>query len=299
MYTIKQASVKTGIPVELLRAWERRYAVVTPQRSESGYRLYDDDAIVALIRMRTLVGQGWTPANAARSITGGGEPAPVSAHPEAGTGTSAHSDDPVALTARFLAAAESLDVAAVETVLDHGFAQGTFETVVDSWLMPTLRALGDAWAEGRVDVSGEHVASHAVMRRLSAAFSAAGSGTSRGPRVIVGLPQGSHHELGALAFATALRRRGVAVVYVGADLPTHSWQRAVAAFPTRAVVVGVPTADDRRSAAETARGLISGRRPVLVAAGGRHNRDLAPGVVALPQAIADAAVELDRVLDAA
>ena len=42
MYTVKHAAELTGIPAATLRMWERRYAVVTPVRSESGYRLYDD-----------------------------------------------------------------------------------------------------------------------------------------------------------------------------------------------------------------------------------------------------------------
>ena len=51
--------------------------------------------------------------------------------------------------------------------------------MVDSWLFPTLRQLGEGWVRGEIDVAGEHAASHAVHRRLSAAFDAAGS-RSRG-----------------------------------------------------------------------------------------------------------------------
>jgi MerR family transcriptional regulator, light-induced transcriptional regulator len=53
--------------------------------------------------------------------------------------------------------------------------------------MPTLVALGEGSARGEIDIAGEHVASHAVLRRLSAAFEAAGS-PSRGRKVVVGLP---------------------------------------------------------------------------------------------------------------
>ena len=42
MYTIKQAAARSGLSVPTVRAWERRYGVVHPERTASGYRLYDD-----------------------------------------------------------------------------------------------------------------------------------------------------------------------------------------------------------------------------------------------------------------
>ena len=84
--------------------------------------------------------------------------------------------------------------------------------------MPALGALGAAWRDGSVTVAGEHFVSGAVTRRLAASFDAAGR-SATGPCVVVGLARGSRHELGVLAFATALRRAGLDVVYVGGDLP--------------------------------------------------------------------------------
>ena len=65
MYTIKRAAELTGIPVATLRAWERRYAVVRPERSSGGYRLYDDRALADLVLMQALVDQGWSAGQAA------------------------------------------------------------------------------------------------------------------------------------------------------------------------------------------------------------------------------------------
>lgn len=311
MFTIKQAAQRTGVPEASLRAWERRYGVVTPRRSESGYRMYDDQALATISDMRRLVDEGWSPAAAAakiaelQGVTRRPDPSadssyatgPVRQSRQAGTAVAAASalgaaDEAAELTEAFLEAAAVVDPTGVESVLDRAFALGSFETVTDGWLLPTLRALGDAWADGWVDVAGEHAAAHAVMRRLSHSFAAAAS-VARGPRVVVALPPGSLHELGALAFATAARRRGLAVVYLGADLPVASWVRAVHAFPTRAAVIAVPTADDRDAAARTAAALQKGRPDIVVAAGGRYCDDLGSGVVALPQPITEASAAVD------
>ena len=68
MYTIKEAALRTGVSVALLRAWERRYAIVEPTRTSAGYRLYDDAAIGRLRAMRALVNAGWSPRQAAENV---------------------------------------------------------------------------------------------------------------------------------------------------------------------------------------------------------------------------------------
>ena len=65
MYSIKQASIRSGVSVPLIRAWERRYGVVSPQRTPSGYRLYDDEAVATLIRVRELTDEAGVPAKPA------------------------------------------------------------------------------------------------------------------------------------------------------------------------------------------------------------------------------------------
>jgi methylmalonyl-CoA mutase cobalamin-binding subunit len=196
-------------------------------------------------------------------------------------------------TQLFLSSAGRLDALGIEQSLDGGFALGSFEHVVDAWLFPALRDLGEGWARGDIDVAGEHAASNAVHRRLSAAFDAAGS-RSRGPSVVVGLPPGSQHDLGALAFATALRRRGLDVLYLGADVPVESWRTAVHSRRARAAVLSVPTEHDRAAAVAVAEGLL-GRTPApSVYAGGSAAADLASGVRSLATSIQTAAQEVDE-----
>ena len=149
--------------------------------------------------------------------------------------------------------------------------------MVDSWLFPTLEALGEGWVRGEIDIAGEHAASHAVHRRLSAAYDAAGS-RSRGPAVVVGLPSGSQHALGALAFATAIRRRGIDVLYLGADVPVSSWETAVRSRGASAAVVSVATPEDRPAAIAVAERLLSQDPAPTVCAGGASAADLAGGV---------------------
>ncbi len=265
MYTIKQAAARAGLTVPVLRAWERRYGIVSPARTPSGYRLYDDAAIARVSAMRRLVETGMAPSAAAAAIESG-----RSAPPEPATNPTTGGDAPISsLSERFVAAAEVMDVSEVEAVLDAVFATGSFEHAVDRYLLPALEALGDAWAEGRVDVAGEHAASHAVLRRLSAAYQAAGRPTHGPGAILVGLPPGARHELGGLAFATAARRAGLPVLYLGADLPIRDWLGAAARTRARAAVIGVVTASDRAPAERVATELLAADPQLVVAYGGR------------------------------
>lgn len=289
MYTIREAADRAGISSDLLRAWERRYRIVTPQRTRSGYRLYDDAAIARIRAMRTLVDEGWTPSVAAESLRGladGELPAPA-VRP---------SDTPAVelvdhMVERFVTAAAAMDGAGIGRFLDEIGARGSFEFVVDRYVFPALHALGDAWERGAVSVAGEHAASAAVGRWLAAAYEAAGSPSAEPRPVLIGLPPGARHELGALAFATTARRGGIAVAYLGADLPAADWVAAARTTGARAAVMAVPTADDVPSARRVAGALGRADPNLPVFFGGAGSVTMRRSSV-LPEHLADAASEL-------
>jgi methanogenic corrinoid protein MtbC1 len=260
MYTIKQTAARTGLNVPTIRAWERRYGVVHPARTAAGYRLYDDTAIARLTAMRRLVDdEGWRPSQASQEVLAAGDDlallgaigrpqvpdVPVSTN---GADPSAESID------AFLEATTQLDVPAIEDILDGTFANQRYERAMDDVVFPALRGVGERWSTGEVDVAAEHAASETVRRRLAGLYEAAGRPVA-GPLVVVGLPPGSRHELGALGFAVAARRAGIDVLYLGADVPLESWLRTVRETGAPVVVLGVVTEADVDSASIVAEGL--------------------------------------------
>ena len=291
MYTISEAADRAGVTVDVLRAWERRYRIVEPRRTSGGYRLYDEAAIGRVRAMRHLVDDGWTPSAAAESLrdvadadlpdTAPGQRKSSTAAPEA--------DD---LTDRFVRAAAEMDPAAIRAVLDEMGARASFEPMVDRYLFPALRALGDAWQAGTVSVAAEHAASAAVERWIGAAYDAAGTNRTQTQPILVGLPPGARHELAAIAFATAARRAGLSVQYIGADLPAADWIRAARATNARAVVIGVPTAADAPAARAVVTSVRRAVPDVLVALGGDGARAIRRHL-ALPELLPEAVRELE------
>jgi methylmalonyl-CoA mutase cobalamin-binding subunit len=93
---------------------------------------------------------------------------------------------------------------------------------------------------------------------------------------VVALPPGAHHQLAALAFATAARRAGMRVAYLGADVPVDSWVTAVQETRAQAAVVGAVMLRDADAAEQVVRALASRAPDVLRVIGGRY-ADAVPG----------------------
>ncbi len=292
MYNIKEAATRTGVTVPVLRAWERRYGIVEPARTPGGYRLYDDSAIQRVRTMRRLVEDGWSPSSAAAAIMAGQVPPDATDKPPPEDSRAPTALDRGQFDERLVDAAAAMDGRAVEEVLDEMFATASFERVTEDHLVPALRALGAAWGDGRVSVAGEHLASNAVHRRLAAAFQAAGRlGAGERP-VLVGMPPGARHELGAMMFAVAARRASLPVLYLGADLPIDDWLTAAEATHAPAAVIGAPTPADAPAAIAVADSLRRVRPGILVALGGS-------GIVGLDGSTSDGGLRLPQGIESA
>src|SRR5262249_19319594 len=106
----------------------------------------------------------------------------------------------------------------------------------------------------------------------------------------VGLPPGARHELGALAFAAAIRRRGVGVLYLGADVSVDGWLEAVTRTKARAAVIGVGAMAHRGAAAAVARTLAEAGVPLVAVGGHASTPDLdGTATMVLPDRVVDAA----------
>ena len=277
MVTIKKASALTGVSEHTLRAWERRYGLVTPSRTPSGYRTYDEGELDRIRLMHRLVEAGWAAGAAA---------AEVDRHIGPGL-----AEDPYSALIR---AAGDLDGAAVGRVVDDRFAGTDFETLVDGWLMPALYHVGLAWESGAISVAGEHLVANVVTRRLAASYEAVGDGQA-GPAVVIGAPPGVDHQLGLMAFATAARRVGLATLYLGAQVPLDAWRDAARRSSAWAAVTSVHRGRDAVRAAKVVTHLAEDPG-IPVWAGGRF-QDRLDGARPLGHSIGAAARELAAARD--
>jgi excisionase family DNA binding protein len=141
-------------------------------------------------------------------------------------------------------------------------------------LAPTLHTIGEAWRSGRLGIDQEHYASNvasSLIGRMSARFNR--RGRKRGV-VIVAMPPGERHGLGAAMVADLLRQDGYEVRNLGPDTPTASLVRAMGDTDRlMAVVVSVVDDGHRRAAARLLESARRAAPSIPLIAGGFAIRD--------------------------
>jgi DNA-binding transcriptional MerR regulator len=204
---IGELSRRTGVSVDLLRAWEKRYGLLEPSRSGGGFRLYSEADVARVEAMQHHLAAGLAAAEAARQTQ---RPAAR----ERGAGAVEPAKDELAeALARF-------DDAAAHAVLDRLLATLSVEAVLAQVVLPYLHELGEAWERGDASVAQEHFASALVRGRLLGL--ARGWGGGSGPHALLACPPGELHDLGLIAFGLALRGHGWQITYLGQDTPLEA-----------------------------------------------------------------------------
>ena len=224
---IGQLAQRVGVTPHVLRAWEKRYGLLRPERTASGYRLYgsaDERRVRAVLALRK---RGVPASDAVERVLS------VERTSEA---ESAAVGSPQALVARLLLATADFDEPAAQVALDQTLSL-PLETAVGDVLMPFLNAVGQRWAEGRLAVAQEHFSSELVRRRLAARTGTWGHGA--GPRVLLSCVPGETHDISLLAFGLLLARRGWRVSYLGQDTPAVDIIRAADQIRPDLVVLAV------------------------------------------------------------
>ena len=206
---IGELSRRSGVSAELLRAWERRYGLLQPERSSGGFRLYGPDDQERIRLMQSHLAQGISAAEAARLALAGLD----AADEEPGSDATSPRDG----LARLTTALDAFDELEAHAVVDDLLARYTVDTVLRDVVLPYLRALGDRWARGEISVAHEHYASALLRGRLLGL--ARGWGRGVGPRVVLAGAPGEQHDLGLIAFGLALRARGWSIMFLGPDTP--------------------------------------------------------------------------------
>jgi DNA-binding transcriptional MerR regulator len=241
-YRIQEACERTGIPTATLRAWEKRYGIPSPARSESRYRLYDDHDLALLRRMAGFCASGMRPAEAARLA----KRVVPDAQPD---------DDPGVLVDALIEAAGRMDDAAARRALDIAFARRLPAQAYDEVVAPAMRRIGELWSSGSLSVAHEHVVSAVVRERLADRLRETRP-EGAAETAVLACPGDEEHDLGLFGLALHVAAWGVRPVFLGARVPPEALGVAVAQLRPRFVALSLvsrlPVARARKLLAECA-----------------------------------------------
>ncbi len=235
-YPIRAVSRLTGISLDTLRAWERRYKVVTPERTDRG-RLYSDLEIQRLMLLRDAVARGHAigqvaPLSDAELKDLGQRSAEVErAFPPP--------EEPVAAgLAPLLQAIENFNAAAANEEMGRLAALVPAYDLVTQVALPLMRVVGDRWHNGTLSIAHEHMAS-AVLRNLFGSLLRLYRPAEPTTKLVLATPSGEHHEFGILAAAMLAAPLGLEPIYLGPNLPAEEILTAARTSGACAIVVGL------------------------------------------------------------
>ncbi len=229
LYNIKAVEQSTGISSSTLRAWERRYQVCQPQRSDSGYRLYSDRDIAIIRWLKVQVDAGMSISQAVAwldKLTADAGALEQVALPN--NSEMAHMPLPpvthhlmrrdyAVLQKELLQELLNFDEDRADRVLAEAFALYPIELVGENVIAPVLVEIGDRWHRGELSVTREHFATALLQQRLAAILRTAPHPNQKNLIWVVCAP-GEDHEIGALLLTIYLRRAGYQTQYLGKNI---------------------------------------------------------------------------------
>ena len=276
-------SRRVGVSPPVLRAWESRYGLLSPDRSEGGFRLYSAADEQAVRAMKRHMARGLSTAQAAEAAlaerSGSAEDGDVEPISDFAAGE---------LTDALL----RYDEAEAQTILDRAFAHQPLEDVITGLVSEALRGIGDGWARGEVTVAQEHFASNIIRARLVAL--SRGWDTGAGKPVVLSCVPGELHDIGLVCFGLALWRRGWRIVYLGQSTPVADMREAIGGVGAAVLVAYAHTEELMAGSGEDLRGLTSDVRVALSGAGATAPAAERIGAQVLEGGPVDAAAAADR-----
>ena len=214
-FPIRVLSEKTGVAPTTLRAWERRYGLLKPERTPKGHRLYSLQDVEVVNRIVKLLNDNFTISKAInelkfedlqeKSESDAVEPRQSSEHWEI-------------FQNRFLKAIELFDENKLDAIYNEALSLYPIDLVSSQILRPLLAQLGMRWSQREAGIAEEHFFTSYLRNKVGARVHHA-SGKTKGSRLLLACVPGEYHELGSLLFGLSAMSRGYRLLFLGADLP--------------------------------------------------------------------------------
>jgi DNA-binding transcriptional MerR regulator/methylmalonyl-CoA mutase cobalamin-binding subunit len=241
-HPIRVVALRTGLSPHVIRAWERRYGAITPQRTDTNRRLYSDEEIQRLQLLRRATRAGHSIGQIARLSDGdlqalvAEDQAYLPKQRDEARVPAREQETPRGTLDASIDAVMALDPAGLDRVLSRALVRLSPTVVLGEVLLPLMDYIGEKWQQGLMKIVHEHLASEVVRSTLGGLMS---TSTVSGPAMVVATPAGQLHEFGALSVAVTAGAMGWTPVYLGPNLPAEEIAAAVEAHNASAVALSI------------------------------------------------------------
>ena len=222
-YSIKELEHLSGIKAHTIRIWEQRYGILSPQRTETNIRYYNDTDLKTILNISVLNEQGYKISKIAKMTRQQlGELVEQL--------TLQRTPDSQILNTLLLAMIEMdeerFDKLLTTIILQKGLEQTMLETIC-----PLQIKIGLLWQTGCIMPAHEHFVSNIIRQKLFVAIDGqVPVNRATAARFLLFLPEGELHEIGLLFSYYLLRKRGFHVLYLGQHQPVADIQATVNSY---------------------------------------------------------------------
>jgi len=312
-HPIRLVANRTGLTVDLIRAWEKRYHVVDPARSDTKRRLYSDYDIerLRLIRIakqngRRLVDVAPLTLEALRDVVSEdsrydqAQESQAEIYRPSWTSPLESSDTQDDIDA-MLFAVQTMDQHRFDQLLQEGLVKQSLPAYLETVIGPMLREIGESTRLGKLRIAHEHMAT-AHLRTFIGALRFRETYTGSEPKIVITTPTGQLHELGALMIAALVSVDGWLPVYLGPNTPADEIVACALQSGARAVSLSLTyPADDPRIPTELTRlrQQLDGKVPLFVGgSAAAHHHELIDRLgLEFPQTLGELRQSLQAVRD--
>ncbi|RYY10785.1 MAG: MerR family transcriptional regulator [Chitinophagaceae bacterium] len=211
-YSIKDLEQLSGIKAHTLRIWEQRYNIISPKRTDTNIRTYDDLDLKLVLNISLLKDHGFKISEISKMSLG-----EMTSEVMTISDRKLNYPDQIhALTISMI----DLDEDRFEKIISTNILQFGFENTMIYIIYPFLSRIGTLWVTGSIGPAQEHFMSNLIRQKIIVAID--GQVNKQHPlakKYLLFLPEGELHEIGLLFANYVIRARSNKVVYLGQSLP--------------------------------------------------------------------------------
>jgi len=240
-YPIKVVSQMTGLSVHVIRAWEKRYNVVVPDRSDTNRRLYSEEDIDKLRLLNDASNLGHNIGSIAHLSHSELKELLFKERDKTSELESGYAGDEVVTLVEeqlsdCIESIKNYDAKKLESILLNASAKLTQPVLIEELIIPLVYKIGDMWHDGEIRVANEHLSSSVIRGFLFNLLESYSVGESA-PVMVSATPRGQEHELGALIAGVVAASSGWKVIYLGANLPAEEVSAVVSHLKAKVVAL--------------------------------------------------------------
>lgn len=217
-YSIKDLERLSGIKAHTIRIWEQRYGLLTPDRTDTNIRLYNDEELKHLLNIASLIRAGSKISHVVKLK-----------NEEIYSRIQQLVSNPTNINEFFTVQTDNLvismldlDDSKFEKVISTSTLKYGFEETMLNVIIPFLSKVGIMWRTGEASIIQEHFISNLIRKKVLVAIDGySGTAAPNAEQWLLFLPEGELHEIGLLFSKYLLKVRGKKVYYFGQTVPIN------------------------------------------------------------------------------